>query len=179
MNESEFGWTFQGKVNFILDNLIAEGKAEPMIVIMENGMNIDYSNLLLNNLMPEVESKFRCLTSIEKKAVAGLSMGAGQAEETVLRNPEKFGYLGMFSGAGKPDMNLLDNLSQKMSVSGFPLIWIGCGLGDQYLSYVVNFHNLLVDKNIFHTYYTMKGNHEWQVWRKCLYEFAQICFKKK
>src|SRR5690606_19420156 len=117
--ESERGWTEQGRANFILDNLIAEGASKPMIVVMENGMvapqadqeragqeqapqrgrrNAAFGQLVTSDLIPEIDHAFRTLADREHRAIAGLSMGAGQALQIGLSNPGVFAYVGAFSG---------------------------------------------------------------------------------
>ena len=116
MGEDETGWSRQGMMNFIMDNLIAEGKAVPMIVIMDSG-NIEvpfnfnsgmkreeyganFPSILLTEIIPFVESKYRLLTDRNSRAMAGLSWGGLQTFNTALPNLDKFSYIGGFSGAG-------------------------------------------------------------------------------
>ena len=116
--ENERGWTSQGRANFILDNLLAEKKAQPMIVVMENGMvapragssparrpgngrpNEAFGELVVADLVPEIDAAYRTLPDRDHRAIAGLSMGAGQAVQIGLANLDKFAYIGAFSGGG-------------------------------------------------------------------------------
>ena len=123
--EDERGWTMQGRANFILDNLIAEGKAKPMIVVMDNGggsalfanrgaapaagaipgagrgnaINAQFGEILITEIIPMVEANYRTLKDRANRALAGLSMGAGQAWQIGTANLDKFAYIGGFSGA--------------------------------------------------------------------------------
>jgi enterochelin esterase family protein len=119
--EDERGWTMQGKANFILDNLIAAGKAKPMIVVMENGggsalfapgnrggrgnaASSQFAEILIKETIPMIEANYRTLTDRANRAIAGLSMGAGQAWQIGTANLDKFAYIGGFSGGatGEP-----------------------------------------------------------------------------
>lgn len=114
-------------MNFIMDNLIAEGKAKPMIVVMDNG-NIEvfknkpgesladarakfgaqFPAILVNEIIPHIESNFRTLTDRDNRAMAGLSWGGLLTFNTTLNNPDKFAYIGGFSGAGNIDLKNID-----------------------------------------------------------------------
>ena len=120
MGEDETGWITQGNLNIIMDNLIADGKAKPMIIIVSDGgiaamfrpkpgedvsevrarFGADFTPLLLNEIIPYNEKTFRVLTDRENRAMAGLSWGGFQSFQIVLNNLDKFSYLGGFSGAG-------------------------------------------------------------------------------
>jgi enterochelin esterase family protein len=110
--EDETGWATQGKTDIILDNLIAEGKAKPMLVVIANGNvpnpgggrggynaagMVGFTNELLNNIVPFVEANFRVLANAENRALSGLSMGGGQAFFVGLANKDKFASIGVFS----------------------------------------------------------------------------------
>jgi enterochelin esterase family protein len=103
--EDERGWTSQGKANFILDNLLAAGKAKPMIVVMEQGYAFApgtrdpnlFADLVLRDLIPAVDSAYRTLASREHRAMAGLSMGGGQTLQITLANLDRFAWIGSFS----------------------------------------------------------------------------------
>ncbi len=117
--ESERGWTAQGRANFILDNLIAAGKVRPMIIVMENGYAIQagappvegsrgsqaFEQLVVHDLVPMIDVTYRTLADRNHRAIAGLSMGAGQALQTGLANLDKFAYVAGFSG-GVRDFDL-------------------------------------------------------------------------
>jgi enterochelin esterase-like enzyme len=179
--ENQYGWHMQGKLNLILDNLIAEGKAVPMVVVMDNGMTfldnyVELAYLIINDLIPLVEEKYNVKQDKKFRAVAGLSMGAGQAIVAGLFFPEFFSYVGDFSGSIDPynwteytqTVNLNDSLE---------LLWLGCGTSDEYYSYFNRFEGELTAAGINHVKKLFSGAHQWQVWRKCIYEFAPLLFK--
>ncbi|MFI5381862.1 MAG: alpha/beta hydrolase-fold protein [Tepidisphaerales bacterium] len=192
--ESERGWTTQGRAGFILDNLIAAGKARPMIVVMENGYaskagaapgpsgrgNEAFGELVLSDLVPMVDASYRTLADREHRAIAGLSMGAGQALQVGLSNLDSFASIGAFSGAGR-------NVDLKTSFGGaladtaaanqrIKLLWIGCGVEDRFYPAGKALHESMGAAGIRHVWFEGPGSHEWQVWRKHLHEFAQRLF---
>lgn len=193
--ESERAWTEQGKANLILDNLIAAKRAEPMLVVMENGYatsadqsagggrgQVDqFSELVVTDLVPFVDGKFRTLADREHRAIAGLSMGGGQAMRTGLANLDKFAWVGSFSGA-------LREFNVETSYGGalrdaeaanrqLKLLWMGCGAEDRLFAGGREIHQALTAHKVEHVWVEGPGAHEWQVWRKHLYEFAPRLFK--
>ena len=126
--ESERGWTWQGKANFILDNLLAENKTKPMVVVMDNGYaakadapanargNEAFGEVVLNDLIPIIDAKFRTIADRDHRAIAGLSMGAGQALQIGLNNLDRFAYVGAFSGGGRGIAGAWDEQSPRHSV---------------------------------------------------------------
>lgn len=194
--ESELGWTMQGKMNFILDNLLDEGWAVEMLVVMDNGYaaasgaenparpggnDNKFSEVLLTELIPEIDLNFRTIRSREGRAIAGLSMGAGQAMQIGLANLDIFSAIGAFSGGVR-------NFDRETSFSGvfkdaeklneqLELLWIGCGNLDRSFENIRKFHEDLESYGIEHVWHEMDGSHEWQVWRHHFYDFAQRVFK--
>ncbi|MDD2380135.1 MAG: alpha/beta hydrolase-fold protein [Mariniphaga sp.] len=194
--ESELGWTMQGKVNFIMDNLIAEGKAVPMIIVMDNGYapapdaedknrpagnSNKFEELVLQDLIPEIDANYRTLSARESRAIAGLSMGAGQAQRIGFGNLDVFASIGAFSGGSR-------NFDPNTSYSGVfkdakkfnetvKLYWFGCGTLDRAYEGARSLHNELSKHGIQHVWHEMHGSHEWQVWRHHIHEFAQQLFK--
>lgn len=194
--ESELGWTMQGKVNIILDNLIASGKAKPMIIVMDNGYaarlgsenphrpaagdNV-FEDLVVKELIPMIDRNYRTVKGRESRAIAGLSMGAGQALNIGLKHPELFASLGAFSGGGwnfdaRNSFNGVFQDPLKVNAS-FKLIWIGCGEFDNGFTGLKNFHETLDRLGVRNIWYEGPGSHEWLVWRKHIYEFSQLVFK--
>jgi enterochelin esterase family protein len=192
--ENERGWSTQGRAGFILDNLIAAGKAKPMIIVMECGYatqagsvptlggrgNEAFGTLIVRDLIPMIDADYRTLSDRQHRAIAGLSMGAGQALQVGLGNLDLFASVGAFSGAGR-------NLDLKTSFGGalvdaatansrLKLLWIGCGTEDRLLASSQAFHEALAGAGIRHVWFGGPGSHEWQVWRKHLHEFAQLLF---
>ncbi len=197
--ESERGWTAQGRANFILDNLIAAGKAEPMIVVMENGYaqkagatpapggrgNEAFGEVVIKDLIPEIDKSYRTRQDREHRAIAGLSMGGGQAMFVGLSNLDKFASIGVFSGAGGRNLDVKTAFNGAFADAAafnkqVPLFWIGCGTEDNLVfagSRVL--HEALEKAGVRHVWWEGPGLHEWQVWRKHLHAFAQSVFKSE
>ncbi|MFC2123611.1 alpha/beta hydrolase-fold protein [Bacteroidota bacterium] len=194
--ESELGWTMQGKVNIILDNLIAEKKAAPMIIVMDNGYaaapgsenshrprgeDNRFTDLVLNELVPMIDENYRTITDRENRAIAGLSMGSGQAMRIGMTNTDMFASVGAFSGGmRRVDINTSFNgvfkdpekFNKEMN-----LFWFGCGELDRGFESASAAHKVFEKAGINHVWYPGPGSHEWQVWRHHVYEFAQLLFK--
>lgn len=194
--ESELGWIMQGKANFILDNLIAIGKARPMVIVMDNGYaprsgaenpyrpggsdNI-FADLVTMELIPMIDNHYRTLTNRENRAIAGLSMGGGQALNIGLGHPELFASVATFSG-GSRDLNIKTSYSGVFKDatkfnSTYTLLFIGCGTLEGGYAAMKGFHEALTQHGINNTWSEPVGSHEWQVWRVHLYEFAQKLFQ--
>lgn len=197
--EDETGWVRQGKTNLILDNLIAQGKAKEMIVVMANGtLSIPgqrpayskegmagFSQELIEQVIPTVERQFRTLSDRRHRALSGLSMGGGQTFFVGLTHPELFSSVGIFStglfggitGTGKAFdaeatiPGLLSNAQQ--TCRDFPLIYISVGEDDFRISHTRKAVANMRDAGLGITFETFPGDHEWQVWRKSLHSFVQ------
>ena len=186
--ESERGWTQQGKANFILDNLIAAGKAKPMIIVMEKGYAVKpgsdntqvFQDVVIRDLIPEIDRAYRTKADRDHRAIAGLSMGAGQALAIGLTNLDRFAYIGAFSGG-------MRNFAPETSFGGvfrspaaannkLRLLWIGCGTGDGGFATAKGGHEALYRAGVKHIWFEGPGSHEWQVWRKHLHAFAPLLF---
>ena len=189
--ESEMAWVYQGKVNFILDNLISRGLAVPMIVVMDNGYaakpgsdnperpsreDNDFENLLLNELIPIIDRNFRTLKNRKYRAIAGLSMGGGQAIQIGFKNLDTFGSIGIMSAyPWRTDMQSIYNeydLNDQLE-----LLWLGYGKEDSRYKNGITFHKELQKEGIKHIWYECEGGHVWQVWRKHFYDLATHLFK--
>ena len=203
--EDETGWPNQGKVDLILDNLIAEGKALPMLIVMDRGAAIDpdaprpeggMRGMFLNNtltdvfikeIIPTIDKTFRTVPDRDHRAMTGLSMGGFQSFQVTMTNLDKFAYIGGFSGAGlmqaDSDLGTLYNgvwadpadFNKKAK-----LVFVSTGTDEPAGMYqtVNRFHNALVEAGIDHVYYeSPKTAHEWLTWRRSLYQFAQLLFK--
>ncbi|MEP7363906.1 MAG: alpha/beta hydrolase-fold protein [Acidobacteriota bacterium] len=193
--ESERGWTAQGRANFILDNLIADGKAVPMIVVMDNGYaaqpgagvagqrgNEAFGDMLLADLIPEIDRSYRTQPDRLHRAIAGLSMGGGQALSVGLAHLDRFGYIGSFSGAGGRNSDWKTAYGGAFADASalnkhLKLLWFGCGTGDSLFAGAKKLHENLDTAGIRHTWWEGPGLHEWQVWRKHLKEFAPLLFR--
>jgi enterochelin esterase-like enzyme len=189
-------WLNGGRPQVILDNLYAENKIEPMIVIMPNGraMKDDratgnhmapdkvqafstFEKDLLNDLIPFVEKTFPVLNDRENRAIAGLSMGGGQSLNFGLGNLDKFAWVGGFSSAPntkKPEELVPDPEAAKQKLK---LLWISCGDNDNLIPFSKRTHDYLYEKNVPHVYYIEPGGHDFKVWKNGLYMFSQFLFK--
>jgi enterochelin esterase-like enzyme len=195
--ESERAWTEQGKANLILDNLIAIKLAEPMLVVMENGYATaadqpataaarsqadQFSELVVADLIPFIDGKFHTLTDRGHRAIAGLSMGGGQAMRTGLAHLDKFAWIGSFSGALR-EFNVETSYGGALRDAAeanrkLKLLWIGCGSEDRLFEGGQAIHKSLTEHKVEYVWVEGPGSHEWQVWRKHLYDFTPRIFKK-
>ncbi len=189
--ESEVAWLEQGKVNFIMDNLIHDELAEPMLVVMDNGFaatagainwyrpaynaNV-FEQVVIEELIPLIDARFRTSKQFTDRAMAGLSMGGQQAATIVFNNPQTFAYLGMMSAGVSSTFSLNANLTARLNEE-MKLIWMGVGIEDEFLGrWISPTQNAFVQRQIIHEYEEFEGAHEWQVWRKCLHTFAPKLF---
>jgi enterochelin esterase-like enzyme len=194
------GWTAVGRANVILDHLIAEGKAKPMIVVMPLGYGTmemirgrwnswdrhelrdrnftKFREALLTEVMPRVESEYRISKDRKQRAIAGLSMGGSESLLTGLNNLDKFAWIGAFSLGGIPEDYSADfpGLDAKAN-DQIRLLWIACGTEDHLITVNRNLREWLKSKNIRHTDIETSGMHTWMVWRRNLAEFAQLLFR--
>lgn len=198
MGEDETGWSHQGDMQNIMDNLIGEGKAKPMIVVMESGdvkMPFDFHNgsrdvygatfynVMINDLIPVIDSSFRTLTDRDHRAMAGLSWGGHQTFDIVLNHLDKFSYMGGFSGA----IFGFDSNTIKTMYNGIfsrpeefnhkiHYFFLGCGteenLGTPQLINTMQNAGIKVDSFI-----SQGTAHEWLTWRRCLKVFVSHLFK--
>ena len=189
-------WLNGAKPQVILDNLYAEGKLVPMIVVMPNGraMKDDraignifdsvkvqafatFEKDLINDLIPFIEKKYPVLADREHRAIAGLSMGGGQSLNFGLGNLDKFAWVGGFSSAPntkKPEELVPDIEAAK---SKLKLLWISCGDADGLIRFSQRTHDFLYEQNVPHIYYIEPGAHDFKVWKNDLYMFTQLLFK--
>ena len=200
MGEDETGWSHQGNMQHIMDNLIAEGKAVPMIVVMESGdvkqpfiprpdKNVDeernlygasFYDVIIKDLIPMVDKTFRTYTDRDHRAMAGLSWGGFQTFNTVLRNMDKFSALGTFSGAlfGVDVKTAFDGIfanSEKFN-KDIHYMFMGCGSEENFGT--EKMAQQLKDLGVKLDVYVSPGtHHEWLTWRRCLKEFVPHLFK--
>jgi len=215
--EDETGWSNQGRANLIMDNLIAEGKATPFIIVMDNGTWAmpnrprpnpqagpgqqarpapgerpagpwppagwadGFKKTLLEDIIPMIDANFRTLADQPHRAMAGLSMGGMQTRAITLANPEVFSHVGMFSGGSYSleDVNNAPGFKEKVK---FLFVSFGSrelenrrpGFGGDPQA---NTEALKKAGMNTHFYVSPLTAHEWQSWRRSLYEFAQRIFK--
>jgi enterochelin esterase-like enzyme len=189
-------WYTNGRPQAILDNLSAAKKIEPMIVVFPNGraMTDDratgnifdeakveafavFEQDLLNDLIPFIEKNYPAETDREHRALAGLSMGGGQALNFGLGHLDRFAWIGGFSAAPnlKPPALLLPD--PETARPRPRLLWISCGDQDSLLSFSKRTHDYLAAHNVPHVYYIESGAHDFTVWKNDLYLFSQLLFK--
>lgn len=197
--ENEYGWPNQGKANLIMDNLIAEGKAKPFIIVMTYGMtnetkfgglrNFDikpFQTVLVAELIPYIDTNFRTLTDQFHRAMAGLSMGGFETRLITLGNLDAFSHIGLFSGGSisMDDVNKTSGFQEKVK-----LVFVSFGSRE-----IENMKNrpprgpfggdpkentdALKKAGInAHFYVSPNTAHEWHSWRRSLHEFATLLFK--
>ena len=237
MGENETGWSAQGKTGIIMDNLIAEGKAVPFIIYMDNGLNARrpgeqpmgfggprpggprpqgapqggprpggpqggpqggrprmdgaafaqmarrmggaFEEVLIKDIIPMVEKNYRVIADPEHRAMAGLSMGGMQTHGITLNNPTTFAYVGIFSGGtiGPDELKDIPDFKKTNKV-----LFMSCGgkekgmaEGDNSVSKVAE--DMKAIGINAHSYVSPETAHEWQTWRRSLYQFAQLIFK--
>jgi len=207
MGEDETGWIFQGHANLILDNLIAEHRAVPMILVAENGYASRvgqpgarpdarasgdtgaFEDVMTQEVTPMIDSTFRTLPDREHRAMAGLSMGGNQTLRFTTHNLDKFAYIGGFSGT----MNGLSTepLDPATAFNGLfkdgaafnekvKLLWIGMGTEEPnpFPGAIGAFRAMLDKAGIKYIYFSSPGTaHEWLTWRRDLDDFAPRLFR--
>ena len=205
--ENEEGWTKQGRANFILDNLIAEGAAMPMIVVMDRGYAnragsqpvvigpgssqrsfqqafSAFEDVILNDLIPTIDSSYRTIPDREHRAMAGLSMGGMQTMFIGLRHLDRFAYIGSFSGP------IFGTFDVKTSYDGafadpaafnkkVKLLWMGSGSEEkQFYKGIKDAADALKQSGVNVVFFESQGTaHEWQTWRRDLRDFAPRLFR--
>ncbi len=193
-------WLEGGQANLILDNLLAKGEVRPMVVVMPQGYgdmsfvlkgfdqwndeakianNLGlFSDALLTEIMPQVESGYRVRANREDRAIAGLSMGGGESLVIGLNHPDKFAWIGGFSSAviyGSFDGVFPDLGSGRGQRPD--LLWVSCGTGDELIAAHRKFVAWLKAKGADPTVIETTGIHNWPVWRDNLIHFAPLLFR--
>ena len=200
--EDERGWAEQGKTDIIIDNLIAESKAQPMIVVIANG-NVStgrggyssegmaaFKKEMTQNIVPFIDENYRTLTDPKNRAICGLSMGGGQSFYVGLESLDYFGSVGIFSsgifgGIRNPSGSTFDmekeipglltrsaEFNKKLN-----LFYISCGEQDMRIEYTKKAVGTMKENGLDVAFNSFPGDHEWQVWRKSLHDFASRVFK--
>ena len=193
IGDDETGWTKKGAAEVILDNLYADKKAVPMIVVMPNGRAAKgitpqtpwgeqgpafaaFEQDLLKDLIPHVEKTYPVKAGRESRALFGLSMGGGQSLTFGLKNLDTFAWVGGFSSAPntKPVSELVKDGAD--TTKKLKLLWVSCGDKDALLGTSKKFHEALTEKKVPHVWYEEPGGHTWPVWKNDLYLTAQLVF---
>lgn len=200
--EDETGWASQGHANLILDNLIAAGKTVPMIIVMDNGYAYKpqsgdqggrpasaFEEVMINEIIPMIDGKFRTIADREHRAIAGLSMGANQTMRIIMNNLDKFASYGGFSGTSNyPSSDEIDPttfLDGKFKDGAalnkqLKVFWLGLGTKEPnpFPGSVGAFRKMMDKQEIKYVYYeSPETAHEWLTWRRDLNEFAKLLFK--
>jgi len=197
-NADETAWTRLGRVNAILDNLLASGKAKPFIVVMPFGYGIPpgspgdnpgagfaasdklFSRDLLEDVIPFIDAQYRTLRDRDHRAIAGLSMGGGQSLGIGLNHLDLFSYVGGFSAAinTTPLEQTFAALAAEAPAANRKLhvLWVGCGTEDSLFSASERFSKFLDTAGLKHVFHKREGAHTWMVWRRYLNEFAPLLF---
>lgn len=212
--ENETGWGNQGKTGLIMDNLIAEGKANPFVIVMENGGNIArppappaappagapsvppagsppsgaagpggrvfnfsaFERVLIDDLIPFVDSNYRTIAKQPYRAMAGLSMGGMQTRVITLANPNTFSHVGVFSGGSIAPTEITDMKAYKKQIN---VVFFSFGGRERGAAAAKVNADALKQAGINSYYYESPLTaHEWQSWRRSLYQFAQLIFKR-
>lgn len=181
--EDETSWSRQGCAGIIMDNLLAEGKCVPFIVVMTYGMTNevrfgglgdftakDFETVLVDELVPFIDNNFRTIAKKDSRAMAGLSMGGMETKTITLRRPEVFGYYGLFSGGTYAPEDIKDKNQVK-------LIFESCGSKEN-PDGINNSVSALKAAGYNAVGYVSNGTaHEFLTWRRSLYQMAQLLFK--
>ena len=195
--EDETGWSTQGMLRNIMDNLIAAKECVPMIVVMERGtavladadpaerpnlFNFDaFEKAMVEESVPTFDSRFRTLTDRDNRAICGLSLGGFQAYTIGLDHPELFGWIGGFSGSGRGPNDRRDSEMYPKSLNDdYHLFYISIGTDEPAGMYagIRDLHLALDSLGVNHVYYESPGTgHEWLTWRRSLHQFAPMLFK--
>ena len=199
------GWTAVGKANLILDALIAQRQAKPMIVVMPLGYGApeilqrtsgagspfnnkevreknftNFRSALIDEVIPEVERGYKVNTNRDFRAIAGLSMGGAESLLTGLNRLDRFSWVGSFSAGGSGDDFAADFPQlQSPTAAQLHLLWIACGVDDHLITANRNLIAWLKTKNVRLTQIETPGMHTWLVWRRNLIDFAPLLFRDR
>lgn len=192
------GWTAVGRAHVILDNLIALGKAKPMLVVMPLGYGVPqivsrsgprdpalgrrnmekFSEATLQEVLPQVEKSYRVSKDRDQRAIAGLSMGGAESLYTGLNALDRFAWIGAFSSGGlADDLNTIFPGLDSKANDQLRLLWIACGVEDRLIVGNRKFLDWLKSKGIRYTWVETSGAHTWMVWRRYLAEFVPLLFR--
>lgn len=196
------GWSAVGRAHVIMDNLIAQGKAKPMLVVMPLGYgapeilqrsrtgprdpslgqrNMEkFRDALLTEVIPQVEKKYRVANDRNSRAIAGLSMGGSESLFTGLNALDRFAWIGSFSAGGLgADFNTTFPALDEKANQQLKLLWIACGTEDGLIAANRKFLDWLDTKQVRYTKLESPGAHTWMVWRRNLAMFAPMLFQDK
>lgn len=194
--DAPHSWIRDGRAGVILDNLLATRKAEPMIIVAANGLTDGtwshgsspegmrlLEAELMSDIIPLIEQSYRVIPDREHRAIAGLSMGGGQAFVIGLRQLESFAWIGQFSSGLLADKNLdltgvAPTLQDSAAVNAkLKLLWIGCGTDDPRYAGHLNLMDQLQALGVRAEFHESAGAHEWAVWRDQLHRLIPVLFR--
>ncbi|MCX5643996.1 MAG: alpha/beta hydrolase-fold protein [Phycisphaerae bacterium] len=190
--DNQATWVVHGKAHWILDNLIAPGKARPMVVVMMDGHaavggrsggpqdnnTMAFQRDLLEDVMPFVEANYRVKTNAANRAIAGLSMGGGQSLTIGLNHLDKFAWVAGFSSSAPSREAVAGLLNDPAGANAkLKLLWIGVGKDDFLLQRNQQFIATLKEKDIPYEWHLTEGTHSWPVWRGYLADLAPKLFQ--
>ncbi|HNS20821.1 MAG TPA: alpha/beta hydrolase-fold protein [Sedimentisphaerales bacterium] len=201
-SDAEDAWVSVGRANVILDNLIAQGKAKPMLVVMPLGYgnkeviasgwaglrNVEvwkdsiakFRDVLLTEIMPQVEKDYRVSTDRESRAIAGLSMGGTQSLFIGLNALDRFAWIGAFSSGGlDEDFDRAYPAVNESTSAKSRLLWIACGQQDGLIGQNKKLVEWLKAEAVRHTWVETPGSHSFLVWRRYLADLAPLLFQDK
>ena len=200
MGEDETGWTRQGRMQHIMDNLIASGEAVPMIVVMESGdvkepfrggdnrqgfsqYGASFYKVMINDLIPTIDAQFRTLRDRDHRAMAGLSWGGHQTFDIVLQHTDQFSYMGTFSGAifGLDVKTAYDGIFTRPDEFNKNIHYLFMMSGTEGMDQMFGTRKLVDELNAqgihAHYYESVGTDHEWLTWRRGLRQFLPHLFK--
>ncbi len=191
--ENETGWIWQGKINYIIDNLLAKGKCEEMIIVMNNGYVFKpdeeqdgsglscFDEMLVKDCIPFIDSRYRTLSDRTGRAVAGLSMGGMQSNVTIMKNLDVFASVGILSGGFVVEGNGFDLTglfeNPEKCNEAFKLLFVSIGQQEPGYVKLEERLNELRQKGVNNVFYSCHGYHEWDVWRYSARELLELLFK--
>jgi enterochelin esterase family protein len=195
-NENETGWSHQGCAGLIMDNLIAEGKTMPFIIVMENGGTTTrpgavprggpprgngrgmfdfnaFEHALIDDVIPFIDANFRTIADQPHRALAGLSMGGMQTRAIAPAHLDAFSHIGIFSGGSIATNDIVDLAAFKQKVK---VVFVSYGSRENGAEGKKNME-ALKEAGVNSVYYESPNTaHEWQTWRRSLHEFAPLLF---
>lgn len=191
LGDTEDAWTVVGRANVIADNMLAKKKAGPLVIVMPYGHTPSappdmrslgnyeaFERDVIKDVIPYVQKHYRVSGEQKDRAIAGLSMGGGQALTLGLGNLELFGWIGAYSSAVPQGQKLDKLLAEPNSINDkLELLWIGCGRNDFLFQANQKFFERLNAEKIKHVAHITDGAHEWRIWRRYLNEFVPLLFR--
>ncbi len=196
--DTEAGWVTIGRANLIMDNLIAQGKTKPMVVVMPYGRALQdvafgptkqpstdrnaFTTELLDDVIPYVEKSYRVSAKQPDRAIAGLSMGGGQALQIGFTHLDTFRYIGVFSMGIQPNANAEETYKDSLANADatnkkLKLFYIACGKADGLFPSAQKLNDLLEQHQIHHTFVPSEEGHVWRNWRNYLADFTPQLFR--